>query len=166
MGRLDVSLYGSLDVIETTSERNGYPANIKYAIIGFDTYEEAKRFADETGMQVQYFERRDGWQLWYRTGNNAYGEYEIGAEIYGENYSEYSSEEEYMYILNDLISSGVDDIEELENIVKNARYIIDDIRDLEDDEVVITRCGYYYGTIKKHSMYYYHDTHHYAIGVI
>lgn len=57
-----------LELIETTSEASGYPRNLKKAIIGFDTFEEAQELADRYGLTVREFTKRDGWQLWVRGG--------------------------------------------------------------------------------------------------
>ena len=57
-----------LEIIETTPDANGYPSNLKKAVIGFEDMESAENFAKENGLRVEIFRRRAGWQLWCRTG--------------------------------------------------------------------------------------------------
>lgn len=61
-----------LKVVETTSERNGYPRFVEPAIIGFKTFKEAEQFAEQNKMYLVYLEKNSGQQLWTR-GNSASG---------------------------------------------------------------------------------------------
>lgn len=54
--------------VETTSAWNGYPEHIINAVIGFKTFDEAKDYADEHGMELFWLDRKDGWNLWHRSG--------------------------------------------------------------------------------------------------
>lgn len=62
----------NLSYVETTSEGGGYPRNIQPAIIDFDSFEQAEDFANQHGLALEFVEKKDGWRLWYRTGNTAY----------------------------------------------------------------------------------------------
>ena len=76
----------NLQVIETTSAMNGYPQSLQKALIGFDSFEDAERIANEYGLRIELFTKRDGWQLYYRTNNRAYSAIEVSAEEYGDDY--------------------------------------------------------------------------------
>lgn len=76
----------NLQVIETTSAMNGYPQSIKKALIGFESFEQAERVAEEYGLSIEYFTKRDGWQLYYRTNDRAYSAIEVSADEYGDDY--------------------------------------------------------------------------------
>lgn len=67
-----IAYENGLELIETTSERNGYPANLKYAIIGFNSFEEAEKIAKDNNLSIEIFTKNDGWQLYYRTGNRVH----------------------------------------------------------------------------------------------
>ena len=142
---IDLAAQKGLDLIETTSERSGYPLDLKKAIIGFASFEEANELAQEHGLSIEVFQRRDGWNVWYRTGNRAYDPFTRTAEDYGDDYN--------------LFTAG-DAADYYENEVDDA------ICALEDNEAVVTYQGSLYEKIKKHSMGYYFDTHYYAIGLI
>ena len=81
---IDLAAQGGLELIETTSERNGYPRCLKKAIIGFDSMEEAREYAEQHNLSIEIFHKRDGWSLWYRTGNRAYDPFIRTAEDYGD----------------------------------------------------------------------------------
>ena len=69
---IDLAAQGGFELIETTSERSGYPLDLKKAIIGFDSMEEAREYAEQHDLSIEIFHKRDGWNVWYRTGNRAY----------------------------------------------------------------------------------------------
>ena len=58
-----------LTLIETTEGENDYPRNTKYALIGFETFADAEKIAEEYGLRIEFFFKRDGWNLWKRTFN-------------------------------------------------------------------------------------------------
>ncbi len=57
-----------LDYVSTTDQENGYPSNIRIAITGFQTWEEAEKVADENNLMLIQIEKKDGWKVWYRKG--------------------------------------------------------------------------------------------------
>ena len=57
-----------LIIIETTSEGNGYPNNLKKAVIGFENFEDAENFVRENGGEIIQLSRKAGHQLWSRGG--------------------------------------------------------------------------------------------------
>ncbi len=68
-----------LEVIETTTGINDYPQNVKYAVIGFENYEQINDFIN--GFKInghpEIFTKKDGWRFWERTGNVAYDAFEF-----------------------------------------------------------------------------------------
>lgn len=162
----DIAYENGLVLIDTTSAMNGYPQCLKRAVIGFDTFEEADKLAKENGLSIEIFTKRDGWNLWYRTGNKACEPFERSAD--GDNASEFSNEDLEGFYENEVQPSVSDfeDFASLRSFLDNKEKIYDEIEEAEDDELVITLDGVYYDTIKKTTMEYEYDTHHYAIGLI
>lgn len=164
----EIAETNGLTYIETTSERNGYPANIKGAIIGFDTFEQAKELADKHNLSIEMFNKKDGWQLWYRTGNRMGEAMRNSSEDYGDNYSELGKmgdKEFYEREVKDMLEN-FDNLADLQNCLSEMEEIASEIEMMDDDEIVITLNGRYYETIKRESMSWYHDTKHIAIGLI
>ena len=157
-----------LEVITTTSARNGYPQRLQRALIGFDTFEDAEKLAKENGLSIEIFTKRDGWSLWYRTGNHALAPFERSLEEYGDEYRQYSKEDLEGFYMNEVQPSvcAFDDFESLRCFLDIMEEIRDRIEDADDDEIILASCGGYYDTIKKTTMEYVYDTHHFAIGLI
>lgn len=155
-------------MIDTTSAMNGYPQGLKKAIIGFDSFEQADKLAKENGLSIEIFTKRDGWNLWYRTGDKAWEPFERSAEEYGDDYREFSNEDLEEFYENEVQPSVSDfaDFASLRSFLDNKEKIYDKIEEADDDELVITLDGNYYETIKKTTMSYCYDTHHFAIGLI
>jgi len=158
----------NLQYIETTSQPNGYPSNIKGAIIGFDSFDEAQKLADEYNLSIEFFTKKDGWQLWYRTGNTAHEPMKNSSADYGENYSELEKMIEEEFYKNEIKDSieNFDNLSDLQKFLSEKEKLFNEIDNMEDDEIVITCQGKYYETIKKTTMYFSHDTKHTVIGLI
>lgn len=163
-----IAYQNGLELIETTSERNGYPSHLRYAIIGFDSFEQAEKLANENNLQIEFFKKRDGWQLYWRTGNSAYEPIEISADDFGDNYSSFSKSDLDDYYENEIkpFLNGFENIKDLEKFIKTQKEIIEKIEDTDDDEIVITGYRQYYDTFKKYSMSFSFDTHTTVIGLI
>ena len=165
---INLAAQGGFELIETTSERSGYPLDLKKAIIGFASFEEANELAQEHDLSIEVFQRRDGWSLWYRTGNRAYDPFTRTAEQYGDDYNLFTADDAADYYENEVqeIISDFDNFEDVEKFLKERREVYDAICALDDNEAVVTYRGSLYEEIKLHSMSYNFDTHHYAIGLI
>ena len=159
--------YG-LEVISTTSARNGYPQRLRPAIIGFDTFEDAERIAADEGLSIEVFSKRDGWNLWYREGNHALAPFERDGAEYGDEYRQYSKEDLEGFYMNEVQPSvcAFDDFASLRCFLDIMEEVRDKIEEADDNEIVLATCGGYYDTIKKVTMSYCYDTHHFAIGLI
>jgi len=53
-----IAYQNGLELIETTDQRNGYPSHLKYAIIGFDSFEQAEKISKGSGLQIEIFEKK------------------------------------------------------------------------------------------------------------
>lgn len=157
-----------LEVIDTSSARNGYPENLQRAIIGFDTFEDAEMLAEEHGLSIEIFSKLDGWGIWYRTNNHAWEAFERSSNEYGDDYRQYSKDDlESFYVCE--VQPNVDsfdDFASLRGFLDKMEEIRDKIEDADDDELVLATCYGYYDTIKKTTMSYCYDTVHFAIGLI
>ena len=163
-----IAYENGLELIDTTSARNGYPQRLQRAIIGFDTFEEAEKLANENVLSIEIFSKHDGWTLWYRTGDKAWEPFERSAEDYGDEYRQYSKEDLEGFYMNEVQPSvcAFDDFESLRCFLNIMEEVRDKIEDADDDEIVLASCGGYYDTVKKTTMAYVYDTHHFAIGLI
>ena len=157
-----------LEVITTTSNRNGYPQRLQRAIIGFDTFEDAEMLAHEEGLSIEFFTKRDGWCLWYREGTHALAPFERSLEEYGDEYRQWSKADLDGFYENEVQPSvcAFDDFASLRCFLNIMEEILHKIEDADDDEIVLANFGGYYDTIKKTTMSYCYDTRHFAIGLI
>ena len=62
----ELSKRQNLDLIDTTSQANGYPSNEISAIVGFSRLETAENFAKKYGLSTVVLHKRDGWNFWAR----------------------------------------------------------------------------------------------------
>lgn len=160
-----------LQYVETTSEGNGYPSNIKGAIIGFETFEQAQELAEENDLEVVMFTKKDGWQLWTR-GNTTHGPMTISASDYGDDFSEFSNSiSEFEFIKDEVMpffdpdNGEVSSFESIEKIISEKKEVWEEIEVLGDNEIVITHLGQYFETVEEKTMHFTHDTNNWAIGV-
>lgn len=162
-----------LESIQTTNQANGYPEQLKWAIIGFDSFDEAVEISDEhPNLELQIITKKDGWPLWYRTGSTAYEPLKNDSLDFGDNFSEFEKGISEKDFIDQEITSRIDDGEFSENItdlmsfISEKQELFDEIEDLNDGEIVITQFGEYYDTIQKESVMFSHDTRTTAIALI
>lgn len=155
--------------IETTSERNGYPSHLRDAVIGFESFEQAKEFAEEFGFDLTYFEKRDGWQLWYRAGGVAFDPMLVSCNDYGDDYTEFQpgmGEEDFFESEIVEVISNFSDFESFDNFLEEKKELWEEIQKAEEGQIVIAHCGKYFETVNSPTMYFSHDTKHVAIGCL
>jgi hypothetical protein len=164
----EIAELNGLTYAESTSGNNGYPSGIKGIILGFETFEEAEELAEKHGLSIETFKKKDGWQLWERTGNKAYEPFKNSCDDYGDNYSQLEKMSEKVFFESEVKDSleNFDNLEDLQNFLSKKQNLFDEVEILEIDEIVITCQGEYYETIKKTSMIFSHDTKTIVIGLI
>ena len=138
--------------IQTTSDTNGYQTNLKPAYIGFETWAEAKKFAEEKDLALMCLSQKAGWQVWHRE-DSVYEPMTITAADYGDDYNFETDTEKYFENEREILED-CDTIEEAEERLKTMREVVDAIKaaDIEGGEVVVTCCGEYCETIKTEAM--------------
>ena len=157
-----------LDLIETTSDASGYPRDLKYAIIGFETFDEAQELADRYGLTVQEFTKRDGWQLWVR-GGRMWEEYDY-EKVMSEGYPNEVVRTYRHTDANDVISDLREQLQyasirDMKIMIENAEQILDELENCQLDEFIVTCTGEYDGTYRRNVMSYSYDSSRYAIGI-
>lgn len=158
-----------LEYIETTTGMNGYPQHLRGAIIGFETFEEAEEVAQEHGLRITTFFKRDGWKLYQRERGTTYRALHITASDYGDDYKHFTnkiSESDFIEeeLLPNLAATTFGDIQ---IITQRYEELFDKIVEAEDDELVIASTfGEYVETIKKELMSWTHDSKTWVIGVM
>ena len=158
-----------LEFIETTAERSGYPSHLQGGIIGFNNFKQAEEIAEKFGLEITTFEKKDDWQLWFRNGGRPYNAFKNSSEDFGDNYQEIGKMDEEDFIENEVMfffEDSKESFDQIESFLKQKKEIWEEVEKMDDDEIVITHEGIYSETIKKESMYFYHDTKHIAIGLI
>lgn len=156
-----------LDLIETTSEPNGYPRNLKKAIVGFKTFDQAKELAQTYGLDICKFHSRNGWNLWYRQGE-VHEAMIISDEDYGDNYTLLFKQDEDDFIEDEVIPilEQATSFEFIEDIMSSKKEIWNEIQKLEEGHAVVLHGGNYYETIEVECMSFSEDTHNWLIGLI
>lgn len=156
------------EIIETTSEGNGYPSNLKKAIIGFEDFEDAESFASKYGLRVEKFYRKAGWQLWVRGNNTAYKAYDM-AEVYRDEpcHSLYFCGDEELFTDNvkEQIAE-LNDFELIQAVVVKKSKIWDEFCTLGEDEFILVYEDELDCVMERYRMAYEYDSTYYRIGVI
>lgn len=163
-----LELANEFTLIETTSEPNGYPRNLRKAIIGFETFEQAEELAERHGLSIEMFERRDGQDLWTRR-DRIFKPFDM-ASIYTEegydfykniSFEEFCEREDVHGQLKECA-----DFDEMSAWLENFKELFEEIETLKEGEILIK--DNYGNTFvsKEYTMQYSYDTHNYAIGLI
>lgn len=137
----EIASENGLQFVETTVGFNGYPQNVKGAIIGFDDFEQAEELSKETGLRLEVIAKRDGWQLWHRNGNTANEPLRITEADFGDDYS-FLTDDENFY--NNEVKPFLDDfdnIDDLLDFLNKKKEIADALSQVYDEYVVVTYRG-------------------------
>lgn len=164
----EIAYVCGLDVVETTTGRNGYPQNIKQAIVGFDEWEYVVSVAERYGLRITTLHKRDGWQLWERNGDTTLEPLKPTEEWYGDNYKFYQGDDTQTFFFDEMkpFLGDIDSYEELLSFIDDKRDAIKQIERAYENEWVVLREGEHYETIGKECMSWSHDTHHYVIALM
>lgn len=155
-----------LEYVETTSGRNGYPENIQGAIVGFENWEQLEKIAVKYNLEAINLHKRDGWQLYNRHGI-ATEPYKNSSDDYGNDYHAYNNTNSYQEQMMEevLPYAEFSTFEELEEWLKEKKEVYEELLTCGENEIVITYQERFYEKIEVYSMSFYHDTHHYIIGL-
>ena len=164
-------MYDNIYEIETTTNRTGYPSELKKAVIGFDTYEEAEAYAEEHDMSIESFFQKDGWSLWARDGYPLHA-FQLHASDFSDDYRQYNwcdaerFMEEAMEELAELKEYDDWTEEQVEDYLEKARKVRDEISKLKEGQFACVYDNYVFAVYECETMQYYHDGTTYAIGCI
>lgn len=164
-----IAYENGLQYITTTTAANGYPQNLRGAIVGFNTFDEAKALANKYNLRITTFYKKDGWQLYRRSGDTTWEPLHITASDYGDDYKSFTNDisvEDFLEneLLPSLVPTTFGDI-----ITYTYRYeeLFDKIVAAADDELVIASSfGDYVETIKKDLMEWSNDSQTWVVGLI
>ena len=147
---------------------NGYPQHLRGAIIGFDTFEEAEEVAQEHGLRITTFFKRDGWHLYERNDNTAWEPLKITSCDYGDDYSHYDSDDVENFFEENVapMLGEFDNFEDLQNFIDEHKKIYEELQSIDGTQLVITYMGCYYETIDKKSLSCSYDGKTWVIGVM
>lgn len=160
------------EIIETTSSRSGYPEGLKWALTGFEDWDEAEMAAKDLGGEIISLRRRDGQQLWSRDGK-AFEPYTRTPESDDEEIwpgGEQSAREYYdgeSVALAEALQRGDLDVDGLTAWADKISKAHEEIAAADEAEGVITRCGEFVEVIDLRPMSYHDgDVTAYQIAVI
>lgn len=164
----DIADEYNLEYVETTDQRNGYPSNIKGAIIGFKSFDEARAIADKYGLDIELIAKHDGWNLWYRTGDWMNEPLKITEDIFSDDTRLFTAEDADNYFENEVkpLLDDCDDFDNAEDIIANGKKIYQVLCELDGDEAAVVVAGEYDDTINLHPMQFSYDSKTDAIALI
>lgn len=155
------------EIIETTSEGNGYPSNLKKAVIGFEDFEDAENFAKENGGEIIDLKRKAGQQLWSR-GGRAFEPFYM-SKIYDNDpcYEMYfcGDEERFTDNVKEQIAE-LNDFALIQALIEEKTEIWDEFCTLGENEFILVKDGKFEDVIEEERMAYEYDSTYYRIGVI
>lgn len=154
--------------IETTSDRTGYPRFLENAWIGI-SWEYALKMKEDFGVSIEIFKKKDGWNLWYRTGQKANAMFENTVDIVENalNVWHCDDERDYFESVREYVADGgLDTMDDVVNYINDCAVIHEKIQTLDDDQVLVEYQDCEYEIIDKYVMSYHYDTWTYAIGII
>ena len=159
----------NLEIVNTNSDLNGYPSDLKEALTGFASFEEAEKVAEGIGGHVEKLVRPFGHEFWTRDGR-MYEPVSFTAEMFGDNYAIFEDAEDYWKDAQEVLAEKIEssDLEEVENIMKDIRKAYDAIDNLKEGEVALCENyrGIYLYRQTLSNVEYTFDSKDYAIGVI
>lgn len=154
----------NLEVVETTSERSGYPRYIIPAIIGFEDWDQAELFCDENpDSQLMWLDRRDGWNLWHR-GNNAIVPLDIERDL-GEKGELYKTPDEALESIKSDLESA-DTLDELYDMLDKYSLLCAAANDLDNDEAIFLQNGMWEVVKIKDVIEWHEDVYHTVLAAI
>ena len=93
-----------LEVVNTTEGRNGYPIGIMPMLKGFETFEQFKEISAQYPILNHFkLEKKDGWQLWFRSSDFFTDAFEL--DNYVNNVNFWYKHEKFEFIYHSLLST-------------------------------------------------------------
>lgn len=163
-----LNLANEFELIETTSEANGYPRSLRKAIIGFKTFEQAEELAEKHNLSIEMFERRDGWDLWARR-DTTHKSFDMANIYVEEGYDFYKRISFEDFCEREDVSGTLkecEDFDEMSAWLENFKDLFEEIEDLKEGEILIKDNDSNTFVSKEYTMAYSYDSHQYAIGLI
>lgn len=159
--------YG-LEYVETTDQRNGYPSNIMGAIIGMDNFDIAEEIAAKYNLDIELINKRDGWQLWHRTGNWAVEPLKITEDVFSDDTRLFTADDADEYFANEVkpFLEDCDGFDSAMEIIANGKTVYGQLCLLGNDEAAVVVNGVYNDTISLHPMQFTYDTKTDAIALV
>lgn len=154
----------NLQVVETTSERSGYPRYIIPAIIGFEDWQQAELFCDENpDFQLIWLDRRDGWNLWHR-GCSALVPLDIERGLTERGELLKTPEDTLEFIKGELENAST--LDELHDMLDKYPSLCTATNDLDDDEAIFLWDGMWEVVKIKDVIEWHEDTRHTMLAAI
>lgn len=154
-------------IVETTSEKNGYPKDLKKVVIGFLDFEEAKIFAKENGGEIIELQRKAGHQLWCR-GGRSYEPFNM-RRVYDNDpsYEMYfcGDEDRFTEDIKAKVAE-LNDFALIHKFVGQNLEVWEEFGVLGEDEFILLKEGEFECIESKYRMFYEYDSTYYRIGVI
>lgn len=154
-------------IIETTSDGNGYPRNLKKVIIGFPDFVEAEYFTKSNGGEIIELKKKAGQQLW-SIGGRMSEPFDMG-KVYGDDpcYEMYfcGDEERFTDNVKEQIAE-MNDFALIQSFVEDSTEIWDEFCTLGENEFILVKDGKFEDVIEEEKMAYEYDSTYYRIGVI
>lgn len=162
-----------LNIVEVTSGINGYPSNLRQAIVGFSSFDIAKDLAEKFLKDVVLLHKRDGWNLYEIYGNNLISEPELSPEDLGyqRRWDGWTDESDLIEDFVDKID-GYNDLSVVVAIANDYKLIYKELQTLGDDEVIFAEPENGDGDrviwekAKEHPTSWSYDTHNYIVAII
>ena len=175
-----IAYENGLQIVETTTARNGYPQECKFAIVGFGYFCDAEELANKYGLRITTLYKKDGWALWVRNSDTTFSPLEITCEDYGDDYRDYDGGSQRLYYEDEIESIyyksmfqgctrdflDFNNFSELKEFIEEREKVYNEIADASTDQLVITCNGRYFETIDKRTMQWSFDTHNYIIALV
>lgn len=159
-----VNKHSDLEAIEITEGSNGYPRNVRGAVIGCN-YDKAEEIASMYGCSVVSVCRRDGWRLFECEGN-AYSDYDMTDVYNNDSNFVFDNAKQFVGFINDYIkdyeeSEDYDKVEELSKL--KDRVLQEDLK----DEVFVVENGdvRYYELVSRTACCYSYDVWTHCIAI-
>ena len=169
MDLINIAEKHNLQIVETTTAKNGYPQDCQFAIVGFGYFCDAEELAIKYGLRITTLHKKDGWALWVRNNNTTFSPIEVTCEDYGDEYRDYDGGSQRLYYedeINSIDFNEFNNFSELKEFIDEREEVYIEIANATSDQLVITCNGRYFDTIDKRAMRWSFDSNNYIIALV